>query len=183
MTNTRILGLSVFSLLSFVTGCVESEQPTSDPSTEPPGDVSAVDVKREQPIGDPSRVTPPHVIAFDAKRTFEFQHTDAKLGATAAAFVCPPGQLCACTTMWCGNPPSISLVDNGNGTLTYSSSGVTQCGMSYYVPATGQSDSFPVPENTTATPGAGSQVYYSFTCIVAAYGTVFWSDTKSIFMP
>jgi hypothetical protein len=56
-----------------------------------------------------------------------------------------------------------SMVWNGDGTLTYSSWGVSSCNM-YYWTSDGQSGSFPVPPNTTATPGCGSAVTYTFQC-------------------
>ena len=154
MMHTRILSSGVAVLLCFAAGCVANDPPTTDPAPQPTA----------------------RSIAVDAKRAFE-------LNRVAMADTDCGTSLCLCATPWCGNPPSVYLADDGDGTLTYSSSSVTQCGMSYYVPATGASDSFPVPPNTTASPGAGSGVYYSFTCIVEWAGYVYWSDTKSIYMP
>src|SRR5262249_36820390 len=59
------------------------------------------------------------------------------------------------------DPAALTFVYNGNGTVTYSSSGVRSCDMTYVRSDGSSGEGFPVPPNTSATAGAGEGNAYT----------------------
>src|SRR5262249_41451733 len=138
-------------------------------------DPSADDSAAQDPSVDKSALNPradksatPTTSEASARR----DPTLAKVGSDVAKFL-------ICSTPFCGIPPSVSLASYWPGTITYSSSSVTECWMSYWDPWSGASDTWWWPPNASDTVGAGSGYYYWLTCQQSFRGYVRWSDTQA----
>jgi hypothetical protein len=95
--------------------------------------------------------------------------------------------ICDLLVLLGGNPAScppspsgtISVVSTAPSSLTYATSGWSTCTMTYTVLATGFTDSFPWPTESSGTAGAGAGVRYTLSCSFGPGGLTLFSSSAT----